>query len=518
MARHLLRLKLALVRAGLARAGAYGTVAFVFAYLLAVGGGCLFALVLVLFRGVDPGALTQWVGLAFAAMLIGWVVLPLTAAGAEGTLDADALALLPLRAPDLMPGLLLASALGFGGVMTAIMLVGAAVGLAPPSPAAVVTVAACVLQLAVCVATGRLVITVLSMAARKRRWRDVALTVAPLLGVALQGVRFLRIEETTELPYGLRVATLLLPSGPPSIAAAAARQGRMLFAVVALVVGLAYLAVLLQLWWSAIQRVTTTAEERGPATSGPPRSLFRGLARWLPRDRVGAVAAKELRVSWREPRQRALRLSLAFPAVAPFFVLHGSDGLVVATVLPAYFLTAGATNQFGFDGARHWANVAAGDDIRRDLLGKNLALAVQVAVVVTVLAAAAVAVTGAWGRLLPALGLAVTVLGLSLGLGNVMSVSVPIPMPDSDTNLWSRGNAGQGMAAVGPAMVVLTVNVAVLVPLAVAAVTVDHPTTVAATVAGMVALGVGAWALGLRAAVRRSKDRQPELLERLSGG
>ncbi|HVF76120.1 MAG TPA: hypothetical protein VM938_13870 [Acidimicrobiales bacterium] len=517
MARHFLRLKLALLRGGLAKSGMQGTVAFVFAYLLAVVTGLFFGGMALFFRAADVDEMVPWLPVAFAVLFTCWVLFPVIGMGTEGTLDVDRLALFPLGPRRLMPGLLLTSAIGFGGVITLLTLVGTTIGLMPVSPAAVLTAAACALLFAMCVASSRLVVTLLSMAARTRRWRDVALTAGPLLAVALQGIRFVEFEEAPTVPQAVRVVTALLPSGPPASAAAAARQGRPLLALAFLVVGVAYLVVVLHLWWDVLQRVLTTAEGRSTQAAKRRGALFRGLAALFPRTRVGAVAAKELRVGWREPRQRAARLALVFPMLASLVVVSGPSTVVLACAVPVWFLAAAATNQFGFDGARHWANVAAGDDVRSDLLGKNLAVATQAVVVVVVFGALSAALTDGWGRLPVAAGLAVAVVGLSLGLGNVASVVAPVPLPDADSNIWSRGNMGQGMAALGPNLATLAVSALVLGPLATAAVLLDHPAWTVSLTVLTVAVGGGTWQWGLRSAVRRSQDRQPELLEALAG-
>ena len=517
MARHFLRLKLALMRGGLSKAGAHGTVAFVFAYLLAVVTGLFFGGLALAFRVAVVHELVPWIPVVFAVLLAAWVLLPIIGMGVEGTLDVDRLSLLPLGPRHLMPGLLLTSMLGFGGVVTTLALLGTVVGLMPLSAVAVCTVGACALLLAVCVASSRLVVSLLSMAARTRRWRDIALTVGPVFAFALQGVRFVDVgDETPTVPGPVRVVTLLLPSGPPAGAAAAAREGRPLVALSYLVVGVAYLAVVLWAWWGVLQRVLTTAEGR-PAQAAKRRgALFRGLAALFPRTRIGAVAAKELRVGWREPRQRAARLVVLFPMLLPVFVVGHGAAVVVATAVPVWFLAAAATNQFGFDGPRHWANVAAGDDVRSDLLGKNLAVAAQAALVAAVAGLASAALTGGWARLPVAVALAVAVVGLCLGMGNVTSVVAPVPLPDADTNIWSRGNAGQGMAAMGPNLLTLVTSAAVLGPLGAGALLVDNPVWTVALMGLMVAVGAGSWRWGLRSAVRRSRHRQPELLELLS--
>ena len=478
MARLFVKLKLKLLRAGIRASGISGLISIILAISLALffglAGGLLFSLLRVATRTVAA----ETVPFAFAGLLLIWVLGPIVSVGSDGTLEVDKLVLFPLRRNQLMPGLLLAAIVGVGGVATVLTLLGSIVGMAPLSPAMAITLLAAVLELAICVAASRLVSTAIS-GAQTRRWRDLALFLGPLIGIGINLV--FQFYVRTKLQFGstahgerggafmtaVRVAVRLLPSGPPAEAMVAARAGSWALAAVELLAGGVYLLGLLGLWWRAIQKVLTTS----PAAAGPRRGRAGGgaaqrpshlLPRWLPflpANRVGAVAARELRTVWREPRQRAAMLSSLFPGVLPLLsfgaLTSHNHSIVLFAAVPMYMMAATGTNQFGFDGQRHWMNVAAGEDIRSDLRGKNLTRALFAATVGVIAAVGLAAKTGGWEMVIPALALGVAVFGIDMGLANVASIIGAYPMPDTRGNVFSAGSAGQGLAAIGPAFLVL---------------------------------------------------------------
>jgi ABC-2 type transport system permease protein len=520
VAGHLVRLKLALLRGGLASLGVKGKVAFGVAYVFSVALGLSLGGLMVALRGAPARDFADVTHLAFGLMFLAWVFGPVLTVASENTLEVDRLALFPISGRDLMTGLLLASMVGFGGLVTVLVLLGALAGTAPVSPAALVTVAAVVVQFALCVAASRLVSTALSAATRKRRWRDLALTIAPMSFFVLN----LAMQRRQGSPVPVRLLELL-PSGLASNAVVAAHDERAGLGVGLVVAGAIVVAVLLWLWWRAIGRVLTTAvESGGPARSGPAsrvgaNPLFPRWAPWLPAGRVGAVAAKELRLQWREPRRRTGVISTAFFALLPLVSMRGAvgagHGLVLFALFPAVMFGIGALNQYGFDGPRFWMHVAAGDDPRSDLLGKNLECVIVAVPLVLVEAVGLALMSHGWEYVLPALALTVLTLGLALGIGNVMSVAFPIALPESSTNMWAS-NSSQSMQMMLPALGSMIGFAVVLVPLVLVALARAGSGAMAAVMAAEVVVAWLVWRAGLGLAVRRSADRQPELLAELS--
>jgi ABC-2 type transport system permease protein len=356
----------------------------------------------------------------------------------------------------------------------------------------------------------------------------VALFIAPLAALAINlgfqvSIRAVTAGHRARLPRWARTLCEVLPSGPAALAMGAARQGRLALAVLWLVPAAGVLAAIGWLWSRALDRTLTTAEGRGERANRATvrgRDLFPRAAGFLPRNRVGAVAAKELRMAWRDPRLRAGYIGLAFPVLLPLvstqFAFHLGPGAVFFAVLPAFFVGAQATNEFGADGPRYWANVAAGDDLRADLVGKSLARGLIAVAISVPVALAAAAVTGGWVYLPAVAGLLAVILGSTMGVGDILSVRMPVPLPESRSNLWATGDAGQALATVGPGCLSLLLNAVAIGPFAVATFFLaDHPAALV-LVPLELAVGWSVWRFGLHRAVRRSQGRLPELLETLS--
>jgi ABC-2 type transport system permease protein len=247
--------------------------------------------------------------------------------------------------------------------------------------------------------------------------------------------------------------------------------------------------------------------------------LFPRWLRWLPANRMGAVAAKELRLQWREPRRRAQLISAGFFALLPLFSLRASGGLGHASVLiaafPAMIFGIAALNQYAFDGPRFWMHLAAGDDARADLLGKNIETALVSMPIACAVAVVVAALTGGWAYVVPVIVLAGLAVGVQLGIGNVTSVIMPVALPDSGTSAWAN-NTAQGMQVIVPALLGMLVTGVLIGPFVALTGFLGAKPVILAVMAVEVALGWGAWRLGLRIALRRSATRQPELLAQLS--
>ena len=164
------------------------------------------------------------------------------------------------------------------------------------------------------------------------------------------------------------------------------------------------------------------------------------------------------------------------PAVALFASLsHGPTrpGSTTLLALVAMLPAAGLTlNQFGLDGAALWSTVAAGNDPRADLIGKNLASLLVMVPLATVSALVCAAFTHGWAYLPLTLGLAPAIFGVLLGVGDVMSVRVPYAMPDRRNPL--AFNPGQGCATLLAGFGALAIEGILLLPVGVARVRAGH--------------------------------------------
>ena len=528
MVGHLLKLKLALLRGGLRAQGAGGVIGLAIALLIAVGFGGVAAVGLATLRAVKPDTASTIAAGAFTVLLFGWVVGPVVTLASDNTLEPDRLALLPLTARQLMPGFLLASTVGVGGLFTVVVLTGGVIGMAPSTPAVVITILAAVTEVALCVTSSRLVGTLLSGAARNRRWRDVALTVGPLLLIATNfGIQVWNRQRFG--PQGYRFGdggaigrtVRWLPSGWPAVAMGAARRGDLLAAVGLVVATAGLTVVLLWGWWRALGRLTTRSPTAGDRRTRRDATLIPRWTPFFPANRVGAVAAKDLKYVWRDPRQRASTIAALMSSIIPLIsiitVRSSNPKLVLFAAAPALTLSLNQANQFGFDGPAYWMNVAAGSDVRSDLMGKALARLTLGVVTVVSIGAVLTAVAGDVTRLPSAIALAIAAWGIAGGLAIVASVTAPYPLPDRSTNPFTSGGAGTGVQALGSAFGTLFASLTLLAPFVIAML-VFPATGWAQVVIGLAAAGagIGAWRAGFAVAVHRADSRQVEILAALS--
>jgi ABC-2 type transport system permease protein len=519
MARHFLRLKLTLLRNGLRsnwqRKLGIGFSAFAWFWLVVASLGVLLA-------SRSQGLV---VPLVFDSFFLGWLFLPLLGMGTDETLDPSRLALLPLEGPALMRGLLTASLVGLGPIATLVALSGALIRARPGVAGSLVIGAAVAVELLLCVVGSRAMTTLFSGVLRSRRGRDLLVFVVAVAGIvpALAGQIVPRLlvspnHKTITLgPAGHALSWL--PSGWLAQAILQARAGRLPVAVAELAAGVAAVAAALWVWSRALQRALTTSEpasakqgRKGPGLFSPPLSF-------LPRTRTGAMAAKEMRYMWRDPRRRASLLSvvilLAFPAAGILMGRTHARQLVLLGGAGALALCLQAVNQFGLDGPAFWMNVAAGGDPAADLRGKNLAIAVLGAVLVAVEALGLAVLSGGWAYLPAAVFLGAAAMGVALGVANQASVLAPYPVTDTTTNLWGN-NAGCLTALTG--LLAMAVTGLLLGPV-VAAVAVS----LAAWRPGLIVVAAAAalygyflWRLGCRLAATRLRNRQIEVLQAVS--
>ena len=524
MTRVLLRLKLSLLRNSMkVHAGRVGGV--VVAYGVALLCGVTVGGLLMWSRGAGDGA-ARGVTLAVPTILfLGWLTGPIMTSGFDSTVDPAKLAIYPLSRRQMTLGLFAVAWLGGGGVFSFLTMAGVVGATAPIGPLALGSVAAGLSLVGVCVAASRAVAAVISGASR--RVRDTLLFVVPLffmsIGVLPQLLGLGEDETLSDLGHladTAQVVATVLPSGAAAQAMLAAAEGRTVPLLGWLVLSFGWVAFMLWVWSAALRRLlvrSVAAPAAGGRSRAVPasRALYAAPFRWLPRNRVGAIAAKELRLVLRDPRQRVALLGTVAGSV-PFALIGLSEPgpsslLRIAAV--AFFAAANATNLYGFDGASHWMNLAAGDDARSDLAGKCLARFLVAAPVVLILIVGMATAADAWSRALPALCLSLCGIGLGLGPATWVSVTYPWPMPPAQKNVFAGANTGQGVQAVLPMLLIMAAGAAVLfgfgMPLAAGS---ASPVALLLWSSLAVVTGGLVFALGFWQAVVRSRDRQPELL------
>ncbi len=526
MARYFLRLKLTLLGAAL-RLNWQQLVGFVMSIVAAVPLSIGGFLLMVWLGGETAGGSGLRLTLAVLTML--WIVGPPLMFGVDETLDPTRLRLLPLTQRELAVGLLVSSAVGVGPISTLVFLSGAVVGFAPAGPGALVVVGAVIAQFLLCLVVARTVTTLLSRWLRSRRGKDVVVMAGALLGIgfaALGQVPSLLLSLTGEqaglapVLDGIESYVGLAPIAWAGSAILAVDEGRLLAgtawlaATVALVVGLAVL------WVKTLANVSTRSAASGKVAD---RGLFSGIAAVLPRNRVGAAAARELRYQWRVPQLRVQWIFIPMLGVALVLGALLAPGdvsplLVFGSCAVVAFNAFSAINVFGGDRGAVWMLVSAGGIGRADLLGKNVAGVLLLLPFVTVLSVALAAITGGWVYVPAAVFGGVALLGTAYGLGDVASVLAPSPLPESTGNVWASSSGSgcitalaQGLAMLAGTLLVLPAIVAVGFAVAFASVPAMLLVSVFAALYGM-----GLWWAGLTVAARVVAGREPETVSALT--
>ncbi len=442
----------------------------------------------------------------FTAAFAGWAVLPMLAFGTDETLDPARLALLPLRRRTMITGLFAAALTGIGPVVTFVVLLGVVAAAATGPGSVAIGLVAVALELALCVAASRTLVTAFSGLLRSRRGRDLGVVAGALLTFAVIGANLALQRSLTggRLEHDLRTIAGIVRWAPPGMVAHAigdAARGDYAAALLGLAAG--GLTVLLLLWaWIAVlgralvgQDASTQPGRRRPhggasATSGGAAAggraaagaglaaeLSGGLLALLWSSRVVTVAVKELRYSWRDPRRKAAWLGLGMAVIVTLSVsslgtgrgLAGAVGpvLVVAAVYGGAIAGIQSANQFGLDGGALWLNVAATSrpqQLRADLAGKNLASALVALPVFALLYTALGLLAHQVTYPAAALGMAAGALGATLGISSVASVLMPYAVPERRASAFGGAGTGRGFLAALANLAILVLAVILLSP------------------------------------------------------
>lgn len=491
--------------------------------IVAFGAGSL-ALVIALGRADGP-LYADLLVLFSAGLTVGWALLPVAASGVDATLDVSRLALLPIRGRVHGPGLLLASMVGVGPLLTVLLLSGFAVQGAGVLGALGVAASVAV-QSVQAVLVGRIVVSSLGALLLRRRTRELAFSLgalvtglmgfgAQVVSRSVEGVERSTVEGWADAarwnPLGLGAAAggRFLDPGPDGLSAADVFGG-----VVLLAAGTATCAVAALLWWRLVRRELTSITGDG----GAPRRRRRTLPGRGP---VTVVAARELRYLWRHPVARTntiTSLVLSGLVLLPQRAALDEPPRVLTAAMLVGTVGLSALNMLAVDGRAVQCDVLCADPAVV-LTGKALARAALGTAVVAVVAVVLAALSGGWGYVPLTLLIALGLLGPVLGVGAFASVAMPVPVPDVATgNPWSSA-PGQGCVTAIGAMLLFLVAAALSAPV-VAAVVAGHLTgsTVSLVLSALAAPAYGwwMWRLGLRAAGRRVAGRIPELLTALA--
>lgn len=462
----------------------------------------------------------------FTAQLLAWMLAPLIAFGVDETVDPRRFALLPLRPAVLQRGLLVSSAIGYLPAFNVVVLIGAAIGLSSSWPVLPVAVLCCAVQMVTCVTFSRAASTSMAALMSSRRGRDLGMAVGIGVVVAYTaGSILLNTGSPGGDGTGLLAGARGLLWGPPGALAevpTAVVTGDGVRLIIAAATALTFLA-LGWWWWSVVLRRSLETTASTTAGSSPARAgdLGSAVADSL-RGTALLVAARDLRLAWRDPVRRLPWIVVVLFAVGWPFVLHPPLALF-GVLLGSLLVGAQTANHLGVEGSGLWLHLVAFSDrmrARGEMLGHSLAsIGPGAAIVLVGLVVQAIA-RGDVELLPAAAGVCLSGMLGALGGSCLMSAALPYAMPQSRTSVFTSSVAGQKGRSLGVAVSVLGIGVLTAAPAiaaAVAAVSVDAVWGWLGLVAGLVS-GSAVLVILLRAGAERYRTRGPEILAVVSVG
>jgi ABC-2 type transport system permease protein len=442
MARVFVRLKLRLLRNGFS-ASPGTAVLYGLGTLLAVGGGVILAVVLASTVGGTEKAGTVLPLVVFAFIWLIWIVGPLlNSSQGDQSIDPSRLEILPLSHSAQVRGLWVAGLVGPAALGTFIGAVGAAFATGLSALARVGTVLCAVLLVLMCVAWSRALAAAFTGALNSRRGRDLTVALSGLIGIVIyfasQRLSTEMSNLSTTSSAGGYDLLAVLPPAALGRALAALKSGDWLLATGLMLWGAVGIGLALIVWrWALARRLDGGGAGGKTREAGRPIGasvLYPSWVPWLPRNPMGATAAKEMRYYlFRSTLQlQQLVLGTVFALLFAGRSLFDSDPGPMADYLGALVLFVvlfqSAPNVFGIDNASASTYLLTGVKMSEVLAGKLVALLLIGLPLGVVLQLVATAVHGHWSQL--PLGLvAVPVPWLVwLGLGSQLSVRAAFPV------------------------------------------------------------------------------------------
>ena len=370
----LVRLKLTLLRNSLRRS-VWRTVGLVIGAVYGLGVVAAVVAGLVALRWTSIELTADVTVVAFAGLSIGWLLLSLLVFGVDETVDPARFALLPVRARELLPGLLAAAMVGVPGVATVLVGLGLVVTWARSLPLTVAALLAMLLGVVSCVLLARAATSALAAVLASRRFRDLAVVGVVLLSVvfALGGNVLGQLVDTD--PERLRAALGAVawalgwsPFGWAWAVPADVARGDWLVAGIHLMLAAGLVA---GLWWGwayALDRRLTSPVEQ-PGDSRPVKESG-WVDRVFPETPAGGVAARTLRYWRRDPRYLAgVAGFLVGPVILIVLQLINpmANGLVAvfAPTLVGLLVGLSLAQDLSYDGSALWLHCRLGPARRR---------------------------------------------------------------------------------------------------------------------------------------------------------
>ena len=502
---------------------------------------------LVALRGASLEARGGLTVIGFAVLTLGWPIMVTLMTGNNDMLDAGRFALYPVRARQLLPGLLVAAAMGLGGLLTLVLGIGYVVAWSSSLATAVLALVGLVLGFATCLVSSRALSSALAAILRRRRARDLLTVLIVLVILALTtGIQFI----SHALPGALSSGDITLDFGqlwqqfitalqPVAHVMAwtpfgwawslpwAAAQGSWATTAIWAALAIAWLGLLTWAWMHFFSASLISPLEAGGTSQKITKS--NPLDRLLPATPAGAVAKRGLRYWRRDPRRLIGGIAtLLMPLIMGVAVYaSGNSPDTPATIIKAIlafapamvgFMSAiGVGYDISYDGSALGTQIVTGISGRDDRWGRVMAYLVIFVPIQVVMILVFAAVSGRWDLLAPVTGLSFAWLLTGAGVGSWSGAMWQIPQPPAGSNLVNRSGAG-GVSGVLSAMLGVFLPMVICLPvlgLAIAAAILGGWLSWLTLLVGLL-IGVLALWLGMRIGGRHLDRTWPEVLAKVT--
>ena len=262
---------------------------------------------------------------------------------------------------------------------------------------------------------------------------------------------------------------------------------------------------------------------RGELDLGRPESSPTRGARMLLSGPLGALVEKDLRVTWRDPRLKAVLFTGLMGPVLILLFWRGTGG----TVSPGFFFLLATATGIGTFGAN-----ALGQERRglllllgfpfprwQVLVAKNLgSMLLRIPGLLMLLVAASIVRSPA--LVPPVLVIGLVTLLIGAGADNFVSVLFPVTVPDAGRNPYGSASGGRGLGAGMLSAVMLMGSLLASAPFAFLAwlpSLLDEPWLAVVTLPLGLAGAAAIYAMMVAGAARLLSRREPEVLARVLG-
>ncbi len=444
-------LKLRLLRNSLRRS-VWRVVGMILAAVYALGlvAGAVAGLVALRLAAADVAA--DVTRIAFSTLTLGWLLMSVLIFGVDETVDPARFAVLPVRARELLPGLLVAALIGVPGVSTVLVALSLLITWSRSPALLAAAVLSIGLGVLTCVLMSRAATSALASFLQSRRFRDLAALGIAMLAAAFAVGSNLLLPAVGESADGLRATAALAadvagwtPFGWAWALPADVVDRAWGMAATHLVLASALVAVLWVAWQHFLGEHLV-----GPATAAS-GNLHVKRSGWVdrlyPGTPAGGVAARSLRYWRRDPRYLAAGAGfligplvlIVLQAVRPEQI--GSTALL-APLLIGSMVGLSVAQDLSYDGSALWVHVSAGVSGREDRVGRALAASTVFVPLTLAVLVLALALSGRWDLTLEAVGLTACLVLGGIGVGSLVGTLWQWPAPPPGANPFQTGNAG----------------------------------------------------------------------------